>query len=528
MQSKQKVEPDGVVSEALLEHIKVLASDELQGRAPGTAGEERTKEYLAECCRQIGLESAGDDGSYFQKMPVVGVVGKPEIVFESGSGKFCPDFPDAFVGQSKHLEKLVSGDETSVVFAGYGIEAPEYGWNDFDGVDVRGKTVVVLIGQPERPDAEEPGKLDESFFKGRALTYYGRWTYKYEKASEMGAAAVLIVHDDRKAGYGYDVVRSSWTGENYQLTCPDERVLLEGWLSYDSAVKLFEMSSLDFDRLKEEAGRPGFKARTLEAKCSFKVQNEIRRFESSNVIAKIEGQDPTLKDETIVYSAHWDHFGIKEKDGRVDVYSGAVDNGSGVAMTLEIARRFKNLKKAPSRTILFLFTTLEESGLLGAEHYVKEPAMPIESTIAIINMDVMNVWGRTEEIVSIATGHSSLDQLLSDCAASQDRRVVPDPEPEKGYFFRSDHLAFLQKGIPALFFLFPGSCFRDKPSDFGRRIRTDYIVNDYHKPSDKVKDDWDLSGAAEDVELLFSVGEILSEGENKPSWNPQSEFADSK
>lgn len=511
----------------LLRHIEVLASDQFAGRAPGSEGEAKTIEYLAKCAEEIGLEPAGDDLTYFQKLAVTGITADPCITFNGGGKSLKPSFPSEFVAQSKHIKELVEKSSSDLVFVGYGIEAPEYGWNDYEGIDVHGKTVVVLIGQPARPDSNEPDKLDPTFFKGSALTYYGRWTYKYEKATEMGAAAALIVHDSQAAGYGYDVVKASWSGENYQLDCPPDRVLLEGWLSSDTTRELFEISGLNFDSLKKKANHPGFRAVELKSTASFQVKNTIRHFDSHNVVAKIDGDDSILKEECVVYSAHWDHFGTKVKDDQVEVYSGAIDNGSGVAMTLEIARMFKEHDPPRKRSAIFLFTTLEESGLLGSQFYVENASISLQKTVAVINMDVMNVWGRTKEIVSIALGHSSLDDILSSCAAMQDRVVVPDPEPEKGYFFRSDHLAFLQKGIPALFFLFPGSSFIDRDSSFGMEKRVDYIKNDYHKPSDKVKEDWDLSGAVEDVELLFDCGLYLinARTDQLPVWNPKSEFA---
>ena len=507
----------------LLEHIEILASDEFEGRMPGSNGEEKTVEYLSRCLKEIGAEPTNSDGSYSHNLSVTGIESEPDLIFSNNQNRFKPEFPSQLVAQSKHHQKIVSLDASQLVFVGYGIEAPEYGWNDYEGVDVKGKTVVILIGQPEKADLNNPDRLDDKFFKGRALTYYGRWTYKFEMAALRGAA--LIVHDTKKAGYGYDVVTASWTGENFQLDCPDNRVLIEGWLSYEAASELFQKAGEDFDKLKTNANKTGFKATALDMSLSARVENKIRNFESKNVIAKLEGNDPDLKNECIIYSAHWDHFGTKEKNGKVDVYSGAIDNGVAVAMTLEMARRFARQKNTLKRSVLFFFTTLEESGLLGAEQYVKQPLFPLNKTVAIINMDVMNVWGRTKDIVSIALGHSELDTILEKYAKKQNRIVTPDPEPEKGYFFRSDHMPFIRNGVPALFFLFPGSDYIDKPEGYGMKMRVDYLKNDYHKPTDKVKKDWDLSGTVEDLELLFNVGKELSSNEQYPQWNETSEFA---
>ncbi|MGD9680943.1 MAG: M28 family peptidase [Candidatus Obscuribacterales bacterium] len=508
-------------ADAILEHIKSLASDRFEGRSPGSDGERITIDYLRDCCRDIGLAPAGEDG-YFQRVPVIGIKSKPVMTFKTGSSILAPAFPEQFVAMSRSRQDAVEIENAPVVFAGYGIEAPEYGWNDYKDLDVRGKVVIVLIGQPGRPDREDSTKLDESFFRGRALTYYGRWTYKYEKASEKGAAAILIVHESGPAGYGYDVVKASWSGENFDLGRAQKRVQAEGWLSLESAEKLFAMSARSYQELKKSAGQPDFEPVDLGTTADLSVANTTREFDSHNVLAMIEGEDPDLKRECIVYSAHWDHFGKKEKDGKVEIYSGALDNGSGVAMVLEIGRRF--VEKKPRRSILFLFTTLEESGLIGSQYYIQHPVFPLERTVAVINLDVMNLWGATREIISIAHGHSTLDESLSARAAEQNRAVIPDVEPEKGYFYRSDHLPFLQSGVPALFFLNPGSSYIGKDPDYATLKKADYISNDYHKPSDKVKDDWDMAGAVEDVELLFRVGQDLVNDSGRPSFKPASEF----
>jgi len=288
---------------------------------------------------------------------------------------------------------------------------------------------------------------------------------------------------------------------------------------------LFELGGLDFDRMKAEALKQEFSPVPLNLKANITVSNTIREFESNNVIAKLEGVDPELKDECIIYSAHWDHFGTIELNGRTEVYSGALDNASGVAIVMELAKCLIKTSPPPKRSILFFFTTLEESGLLGAQYYVRNPVVSIEKTVAIINMDIMNVWGKTREIVSIALGHSSLDRILEKFADRQERKVVPDPEPEKGYFFRSDHLEFLRKGVPSLFFLHPGSDYVGRSPDFGARKRKEYLTYDYHKVTDKVKTDWDLSGTIDDVDLLLQVGLELAQSQERPTWNPASEFA---
>lgn len=527
MTSESKAtENSGVTSESLLEYIRVLASDEFEGRQPGTRGEEKTINFLRDECQTIGLQPGGSGGTFFQKIPVLGYKALPSLRFSGPGGNlYGLSFPEDYVAMARQRKERVTVEESDVVFVGYGIVAPEYGWNDYKDVDARGKTVLMLIGQPQRPDPNSPGMIDESFFRGTALTYYGRWTYKYEIASELGAAAVFIIHETKPAGYGYDVVTASWSGENFDLGMHEKRVDVEGWLELSTARRLFELGGFDFDALKADAQRPEFKPVPLNVAANITVSNTIREFESRNVIAKIEGSDPELKNECIVYSAHWDHFGTIELNGRTEVYSGALDNASGVAIVLELAKCLVNTSPPPKRSILFFFTTLEESGLLGAQYYVRHPVVPIEKTVAIINMDVMNVWGKTREIVSIAIGHSSLDQMLGKFAEQQGRKVVPDPEPEKGYFFRSDHLEFLRKGVPALFFLHPGSDYVGRSPDYGAKKRKEYLTYDYHKVTDKVKTDWDLSGTVDDVNLLLQVGLELVQSNERPSWNPSSEFA---
>jgi Zn-dependent M28 family amino/carboxypeptidase len=516
---------NAIHADDLLAHMKVLASDEFQGRKPGTIGEEKTVEYLRKQCLSIGLEPAVHDG-FVQQVPVTGFRSSPNLKFVEPGKTIEPKFLDDYVAASRKQDADLKIDNSDVVFVGYGIVAPEYGWDDYKDVDVRGKTILMLIGDPQRPDPAHPEQLDETFFRGRALTYYGRWTYKFEIASERGAKAALIIHEKDAAGYGFDVVRASWGGENFELGVKRDkyRVEVEGWVSNDLANDLFHSSGMNYADLKNAASKADFRPQTLKAKAFFNIKNVRHSFNSLNFIAKLSGSDPKLKDECIVYCAHWDHFGTEEKDGKHGVFSGALDNASGMAFVLEIAKAFASLPQRPKRSILFFFPTLEEHGLLGAEYYVLHPQVPLKDTIAIINFDVMNMWGKTREIVSIAKGHSTLDAVLDAETAKQGRRVVSDPEPEKGYFFRSDHLEFLRAGIPALFFLHPGSDYIGQAPDYGSKKKQQYVSNDYHKITDKVKSNWDLSGAEEDCKLLFACGWDIADAPTRPAWSPSSEF----
>jgi Zn-dependent M28 family amino/carboxypeptidase len=363
----------------LLNHIKILASDQFEGRLPGSIGEERTIEYLKKQCQSLGLLPGDKTGGFFQKVPVYGLTAKPALQFGNKSESLKLSFPNDFVGMSRDLKGEVAIENSDVVFVGYGAVAPEYGWDDYKGLDVRGKTVIMLIGDPSRPDPKNPAQLDESFFRGKAMTYYGRWTYKYEIASKLGASAVFIVHETEPAGYGYDVVTASWGQENFDLGSHADRVKMEGWLSNETARKLFKLGGVSFDEAKQKALRQDFVPIPLNAKASANVTSKIRKFESSNVVAMLPGSDPELKKECIVYSAHWDHFGTKKnEDGTTGVFSGALDNGSGVATILEVARAYSKLQRPPKRSIVFLFTTLEERGLLGSLHYVQSPIVSLE------------------------------------------------------------------------------------------------------------------------------------------------------
>ena len=516
---------NAIKGDAILNHIKTLASDSFEGRLPGSMGEERTVDYLEKQCESFGLKPGNGKSGYLQKVPAYGLKAQPTLEFRGANKDFKLSSPDDFVAMSRHLNETVSVADSEVVFVGHGVIAPEYGWDDYKGLDVRGKTLVMLIGDPSRPDPKNPNQVDDSFFRGKAMTYYGRWTYKYEIASKLGAAAVLIVHETEPAGYGYDVVTSSWGQENFDLGTSADRVKMEGWLSSESTRKLFDLSNVSFAEAKKKAESASFTPISLGVKTNATIKSAIRKFETSNVVAMLPGSDPELKKECIVYSAHWDHFGTKKNaDGTIGIFRGALDNGSGVATILEIAKAYSELKQAPKRSVYFLFTTLEERGLLGSLYYVQSPPVPLDKTLAVLNVDVMNLWGRTKEVVSIAKGHSTLDEVLLKYAQKQGRTVVSEPEPEKGYFYRSDHLEFIRRGVPAIFFLHPGSTYIDKPDDYGKQKRLSYVRDDYHKVTDDVKSDWDLSGTVEDAQLLFQTGLDVANGDKFPQWNSTSEF----
>lgn len=517
---------DSMTADDIMRHIRALSSDEYEGRAPGTKGEELTVSYLTDQFKRFGLKPGNPDGTYIQNVPLVGFRSQSTASYTAGGKKTDLKPLDDYVAISRRFVPEVNVQDSDVVFVGYGVVAPEYGWDDYKGVDVKGKTIVMLVNDPAVPDPADPSRLDDSMFKGRAMTYYGRWTYKYEIATEKGAAAAIIVHETGPAGYPYEVVKGSWGRENFDIQTPDKnmsRVSVESWITLDRAKDLFAAAAQDFDALKKSAIRKDFKPVALAAKASFQIKNTIREIQSKNVIAKLDGSDAGLKNEYVIYTAHWDHLGRDPSLEGDQIFNGALDNASGTATLLELAEAFTKLQSPPKRSILFLAVTAEEKGLLGAKYYAANPLYPLERTLANINMDGINQWGRTKDIVIIGLGNSTLDEALSEAAAGQGRTVKPDPEPEKGFFYRSDHFEFAKVGVPALY-TDPGVDYIGKPPGYSEQKRNEYTEHDYHKVSDEIKPDWDLSGAVEDAQLLFQVAYRVAQGDKYPEWKSGTEF----
>ncbi|MDQ3349164.1 MAG: M28 family metallopeptidase, partial [Acidobacteriota bacterium] len=494
---------------AILEHVKALAADEYEGRAPGGKGDELTVKYLEGQFKQLGLEPGNPDGTFFQKVPLVGItakVVKPLTVAGRGRQQTFK-WGDEVVAWSKHVAETASVEASDIVFAGYGVEAPEFNWNDFKDVDVKGKTIIVLVNDPAVPAPGDPSKLDPKVFGGDAMTYYGRWTYKFEEGARRGAAGILVVHETGPAGYPFSVVQGSLR-EKFDLVTPDKnmgRAAIEGWLTLDAAKKILAMGGQDFDTLKKQALTREFKPVPLGLEASLAISNSLRTIDSRNVVARIAGSDPGLKDEYVVYTAHWDHLGIGAPVKGDRIYNGALDNASGVGTVIEIARAFTKIEPKPRRSILFLMVTAEEQGLLGSQYYSLNPLYPLEKTVANINIDGVNQWGRTKDLTLVGMGASNLDEYLRAAAAEQGRTLRPDPEPEKGFYYRSDHFNFAKQGVPALS---PdaGVEYVGRSEEYGRQKRAEYTEVDYHAPSDQIKPDWDFSGAVEDAQLFFAVG----------------------
>jgi Zn-dependent M28 family amino/carboxypeptidase len=517
----EAITPDG-----LLAHIKVLASDEYEGRAPGTKGEELSVKYISDQFKQIGLKPGNPDGTYTQEVPLVGIKSEPRMSFIIGDKTTDLKYPDDFVASSARLQPEIKIDKSDVVFVGYGVVAPEYGWDDYKDVDVRGKTILILIGDPPVPDPKDPSKLDDKMFKGKAMTYYGRWTYKYEIAAQKGAAAAIIIHETQPAAYPWQVVRSSWARENFELDNPNKNrdaVSARSWITLDVAKKLIADCGKDFDALKKSAVTKDFRPVALSAKANTEIKQQIRAFKSHNVIGKLEGDDPKLRDEYIIYTAHWDHLGRHPELQGDQIFNGAIDNASGVASVIELAAAFTKLNPPPKRSVLFMDTTAEEAGLLGAKYYVEHPLYPLEKTLADINIDGVNPWGKTHDLEDLTDRNSTLDDLLGEAAARQGRVMKPNTEPEKGGFYRVDSFEFAKAGVPVLHAA-RGIEIIGKPADYGKQKRDEFVAKHYHQPSDEVDPSWDLSGAVQDIQLLFEVGYQVANGDKFPEWKPGSEF----
>ena len=516
-----------VDQQKILEHIKVLSSDEFEGRAPGTKGEELSVKYIQDQYKKLNLKPGNPDGTYVQKVPLVGIVGtqvKP-LTVTKGAQNQTFKWADEVVAWTKHVADGASVANSDVVFAGYGVEAPEFNWNDFKDVDVKGKTILVLVNDPAVPDPADPAKLDPKTFKGDAMTYYGRWTYKFEEGARKGAAAIFVVHETGPAGYPFSVVQGNLR-EKFDLVTPDKnmgRANIEGWITLAAAKKILALGGQNFDALKKQARTREFKPISLGVKASIAIKNTLRTIDSQNVVAKLDGSDPKLKDEYVVYSAHWDHLGVGAPVNGDKIYNGALDNASGVATVLEIARAFTEIQPPPKRSILFLMVTAEEQGLLGSQYYATKPLYPLNKTVANINIDGVNQWGITKDLTVVGMGASDLDDYLKAAADEQGRVLRPDPEPEKGFYYRSDHFNFAKQGVPALD---PdsGIDFVGKDPAYGKKKRDEYTEKDYHAPSDEIKPDWDLSGAVQDAALLLAVGYRVGNADKIPEWKPGNEF----
>ncbi len=506
----------GISAETLLAATETLASDEFEGRAPGSEGETKTVAFLTEQFSALGLTPGNPDGTWVQQVPLVGITPLPGdrlVVTAGGESRTLEPAAD-YVATTKHVVDEVSVSDAEFVFVGYGARAPEYDWDDFGETDLGGKILLFLVNDPPLDD----------IFGGPAMTYYGRWTYKHEIAAELGAAGAFVIHETGPAGYPWEVVGSTPYAESFDLVAADDnlsRATVEGWVQRATAEMLFEMAGLDFETAKQQAADRAFLPIPLGVTGSLRIRNELRRIDSDNVVAKVEGSG--APDEVVMYVAHWDHMGVDPSLEGDQIFNGAADNATGTAGLIEIARAFTEAPEPPRRSILFLAVTAEEQGLLGSRHYGENPLYPAAQTVAALNMDVLNQWGRTRDLTIVGMGQSGLDAVAAEVAAGLGRTLAPDPEPEKGFYYRSDHFSFARVGIPA-FYADPGVEYIGKPEGYGIEKRTEYNVNDYHQVSDEVKPDWDLSGALEDLTFLYRMGARLADGDEWPAWSETSEF----
>ena len=511
---------DTMTEENYRRHVETLSSDAFGGRAPGTKGEELTVAYLINHFEEIGLEPA-NAGVYTQDVPLVSVevVNQPELTFRGPDGDTVLAYgPDQVIGTRRQVD-AVALEDSELVFVGYGISAPERGWDDYAGIDVKGKTVVILVNDPGY------ATQDPALFNGNAMTYYGRWTYKYDEAARQGAAGAIIIHDTKPAAYGWPTVENSWTGPQFNMALSDQGARLsqlEGWITKDQARALVARAGQDLDALYAAAAKPGFQAVPLTGlTASASMELEMQRIVSQNVAGLIRGSE--APEEVFIYMAHWDHLGTDESLEGDQIYNGALDNASGTAALMEIARAFKTLGQAPRRSVLFLALAAEEQGLLGSRFYASEPLFPLEQTAGGLNMDGMNNFGETRDITVVGLGMSDLDDYLAAAAAEQERFLAADREAEKGYYFRSDHFELAKEGVPMLY---PNKGYehREKGVAYGMEKANEYTEDHYHRVSDEYDLSWEVSGALEDMETFFRTGLDVANSDAWPNWKEGTEF----
>ena len=510
-----RLEPPPISAADYERHIVALSSDEFEGRKPGTAGERKTVDYLVGEFKKLGL-APGNGDSYLQPVPIVEITTGSDAALSLGATKL--EYGTDMVIWTKRIAPEISVADSPLVFVGHGVVAPEYGWNDYAGVDMRGKTAVILINDPGFATG------DEKIFRGRAMTYYGRWTYKFEEAARQGAAAAIIIHDDKPAAYGWGTVQTSWMGPQLDTASADGnagRAAIEGWITRAAGDALLRANGRSYEELLLAASQPGFKPIVLSQRANGSLRNVIRRSTSPNVVALLKGSK--RPDEYIVYMAHWDHLGKSLARNGDNIFNGALDNATGTSGLLTIAKAFSESKRRPERSIVFLAVTLEESGLLGSAYYVQNPVFPLNRTVAALNMDAITWGGPTRDVSVIGYGASELEAYLARAAAKQDRVLRQEPTPENGFFYRSDHFNFAKVGVPALYFKL-GIEDREKGAEWAKAQAAEFTAKHYHKPSDEFKPGTDLRGGVQDLELMFEVGSTLAGEKRFPNWNATSEF----
>ncbi len=511
---------ESITIDKLQKRISILASDEFQGRAPATLGEEKTINYLANEFKEIGLEPVNGD-SYFQEVDLVKLTAEATMTMDISGGKknFKLAFSKDFIGGTPQIKNLVEIKNSEIIFVGYGINSPENNWNDYDGLDVKGKTVLMLVNDPGYHT------LDDNLFNGKSMTIYGRWTYKYEEAARQGAAAAIIIHETGAAAYPWAVVQNSWTGSQLYLDGNElakSNLQLQSWVTTEAALKLFESANLNYDEVTASAAKPGFKPIKMNMEASITFKNKVEYTKSNNVIALWPGNSQS--DEYVIYTAHWDHFGINPEIEGDNILNGALDNATGVAGIVSIAEAFTKLPTKQNRSIVFMAVTCEEFGLLGSSFYAQNPIFPLNKTAGVINMDALNIDGKTKDMTIVGMGNSGLDDFAINVLKKNDRYVMPDPTPEQGSYFRSDHFSFAKVGVPSLY-LSRGVDNVEHGKEWGLAQSEKWLMANYHKPSDNYEPDvWKFDGMLEDVKVYFEVGYNLSMTKDFPVWAADSPF----
>ncbi len=500
-------------------HLMTLSSDEFQGRKPFTIGEEKSVDYIANEFKKMGIKGAYGD-SYFQNVPLVELNFTPDdkIPVTTKGGEVVLEKTTDYIAKTPHLDDTVDIKDSEIIFAGYGIVAPEYNWNDYEGIDVKGKTVLVLVNDPGF------ATQNPELFKGNSMTYYGRWAYKYEEAARQGATGIMVIHSTKPAGYGWQVLTNT-SSSGISLQAKDKnhsKCALEGWITDKACKNLFEKSGLDFEGLAEQALSNDFKAVSLNCDLNLTIKTELKFQNSRNVVGIIEGTERA--DECIVYSAHWDHFGIGPKHDGDSIYNGAMDNGTALAAMLETAKAFANLKEKPKRSVVFLSVTAEETGMTGSAYYAQNGLFPPEKTIANLNYELLLPMGKMKDVTITGFGQSELDDYVAESAKEQDRYIIEEAFPENGMYYRSDHFSFAKVGIPSLF-IKGWQDSREHGKDWAKQQVKNYWATAYHKPADEYHPETsDLEGCIEDAKLFFKIGYTLANEDSYPNWNEKSEF----
>jgi len=505
--------------EEIKAHVKTFSSDEFGGREPSTAGGKLTTDLLIKEFKKLGLKPGNGD-SYMQAVPMVSITSTPEKKLQIGDIVF--DYPKNYVASSRKTQKSIELKDSELVFVGYGINAPEYDWNDYKNIDVKGKTVVILVNDPGF------ASQDSALFEGNTMTYYGRWIYKYEEAARQGAAGAIIVHETKPASYGWNVIESSWTGAQYHLPAKEvnEAVVdVEMWLSIEKTTELFAKAGKDFTALKAKALSKNFTAIPLNIEASVSINNDIEESLSNNVIATIEGTE--AKDEHVLYMAHWDHLGSTIVDGKKEIYNGAHDNATGTAGLIHIAKAYTKLKTAPKRSVTIVAVTAEEQGRLGSRYFANHPTMPLNKIVGLVNMDSLDITGMKKDMTVVGFGKSDLEHYLAKAAKRQGRTLTPELTPERGYYYRSDHFSLAKKGVPALSAGGGSVWLNDKELTLGKKVKA-LVAKCYHQTCDEYNDNWGWDGMIAELQLFFETGYLLANTSAWPNWQDGTEFKASR